>query len=83
MTMHPENRSTRGEFKGAAENLCPRCGAAFACGMATGEHPCWCAGLPPLIEGVHVVRVIVPGLQIAFEDGPMRIGSRVLKQVMM
>ena len=28
---------------------CPRCGAAFVCGMATGEARCWCAELPPAL----------------------------------
>ncbi|MEK7736847.1 MAG: cysteine-rich CWC family protein [Pseudomonadota bacterium] len=27
---------------------CPRCGAAFTCGIAAGEDPCWCLDLPPL-----------------------------------
>ena len=27
-------------------DACPRCGARFACGMASGR--CWCAELPPL-----------------------------------
>lgn len=27
---------------------CPRCGAAFTCGMQAGEPVCWCAVLPPL-----------------------------------
>jgi len=29
-----------------APDRCPRCGAAFTCGIATGR--CWCAALPPL-----------------------------------
>ncbi|MFA6312377.1 MAG: cysteine-rich CWC family protein [Sterolibacterium sp.] len=29
-------------------NTCPRCGAIFACGMQTGQEPCWCAELPVL-----------------------------------
>ena len=31
-----------------AANVCPRCGAAFVCGMANGGTQCWCASLPPL-----------------------------------
>ena len=27
-------------------NVCPRCGAAFTCGMRAGEAECWCAALP-------------------------------------
>ena len=27
-------------------NLCPRCGAAFTCGMRAGETACWCAAYP-------------------------------------
>jgi len=27
-------------------NVCPRCGAAFSCGMRAGEAECWCAALP-------------------------------------
>jgi len=27
-------------------NVCPRCGAAFGCGMRAGEAACWCAALP-------------------------------------
>ena len=34
-----------GAPKGAPDR-CPRCGAAFACGIAAGD--CWCAALPPL-----------------------------------
>lgn len=30
------------------ENICPRCGASFACGMQTGQEPCWCSELPVL-----------------------------------
>jgi hypothetical protein len=30
----------------AYPDTCPRCGAAFACGIGTGS--CWCAQLPPL-----------------------------------
>jgi hypothetical protein len=28
---------------------CPRCGASFTCGLATGESRCWCFDLPNLI----------------------------------
>lgn len=31
-----------------ATNTCPRCGAAFTCGMNAGQEPCWCAALPVL-----------------------------------
>jgi hypothetical protein len=27
-------------------NTCPRCGAAFTCGMEAGLPECWCASLP-------------------------------------
>ncbi|WP_345792795.1 cysteine-rich CWC family protein [Thauera sp. JM12B12] len=27
-------------------NTCPRCGAAFTCGMQAGEPACWCAAYP-------------------------------------
>jgi hypothetical protein len=37
-TPKPENNS-----------CCARCGAAFACGMKSGEAECWCASLPPLV----------------------------------
>ncbi len=30
------------------ERSCPRCGAAFVCGMDAGKPRCWCADLPPL-----------------------------------
>ncbi|WP_335740050.1 cysteine-rich CWC family protein [Pseudothauera hydrothermalis] len=30
----------------ASTNTCPRCGAAFTCGMAAGWPACWCAALP-------------------------------------
>lgn len=36
---------------------------------------------PPLVEGVSVVRTIVTDLQIAFEDGPTRIGPRILDKI--
>lgn len=29
-------------------NTCPRCGAAFTCGMNAGQEPCWCTILPLL-----------------------------------
>jgi len=30
-------------------SVCPRCGAAFECGMAEcTPEPCWCTRLPPL-----------------------------------
>jgi hypothetical protein len=29
-------------------SLCPRCGAAFTCGMEAGLPECWCATLPVL-----------------------------------
>jgi hypothetical protein len=29
------------------ESRCAACGAAFHCG-ASGDAPCWCAGLPPV-----------------------------------
>jgi hypothetical protein len=28
---------------------CPRCGAAFVCGIAAGESRCWCADLPAIL----------------------------------
>ncbi|CAI08580.1 cysteine-rich CWC family protein [Aromatoleum aromaticum] len=31
-----------------ATNNCPRCGAAFTCGMEAGSPTCWCAALPPM-----------------------------------
>lgn len=31
-----------------ATNNCPRCGAAFTCGMEAGLPACWCASLPPM-----------------------------------
>jgi ribosomal protein S12 methylthiotransferase accessory factor len=37
---------------------------------------------PPLIEGVSVTKAIVADLQIAFDDGPTRIGPRILREVM-
>lgn len=27
-------------------NTCPRCGAAFTCGMRAGAPACWCADFP-------------------------------------
>jgi hypothetical protein len=30
------------------ESRCAACGAAFTCGMKSGEELCWCAALPPL-----------------------------------
>ncbi|MDP1610956.1 MAG: cysteine-rich CWC family protein [Sulfuritalea sp.] len=33
----------------APTNVCPQCGAQFRCGMAAGDHECWCARLPPLL----------------------------------
>lgn len=27
-------------------NTCPRCGAAFTCGMQAGASACWCAAFP-------------------------------------
>lgn len=29
-----------------ATNQCPRCAAAFTCGMQAGESACWCAAFP-------------------------------------
>ncbi|MCK0510772.1 cysteine-rich CWC family protein [Aromatoleum buckelii] len=37
-----------------ATNNCPRCGAAFTCGMEAGLPACWCAALPP-VEGIPEV----------------------------
>lgn len=31
---------------GEASNTCPRCGAAFICGMQAGGDACWCAAFP-------------------------------------
>jgi nicotinate-nucleotide--dimethylbenzimidazole phosphoribosyltransferase len=30
-----------------AGSTCPRCGAAFRCGVVAGDARCWCAQLPP------------------------------------
>ncbi|WP_459949227.1 cysteine-rich CWC family protein [Denitratisoma sp. agr-D3] len=27
---------------------CPRCGAAFGCGVSRGEGSCWCMSMPTL-----------------------------------
>jgi len=44
MAVHP---LPRGCASGAPSiETCPRCGASFACGVASGH--CWCAQLPPL-----------------------------------
>ncbi|MCX7178138.1 MAG: cysteine-rich CWC family protein [Proteobacteria bacterium] len=31
-----------------SSNICPRCGAAFICGMDAGQGACWCTTLPAL-----------------------------------
>ena len=31
----------------AKDNICPRCGTAFTCGMRAGAEVCWCAAFPP------------------------------------
>lgn len=31
----------------APTNTCPRCGAAFTCGMTAGAVRCWCVEYPP------------------------------------
>jgi hypothetical protein len=31
-----------------ANSTCPRCAAAFRCGMVGGDAQCWCASLPPV-----------------------------------
>ncbi|MDO9361221.1 MAG: cysteine-rich CWC family protein [Polaromonas sp.] len=30
-------------------SACPRCGAAFRCGMVGGDSECWCVKLPNLM----------------------------------
>ncbi|RZJ08166.1 MAG: hypothetical protein EOO54_22970 [Haliea sp.] len=32
-----------------ANSACPRCGAAFRCGMTGGDSACWCVTLPHLL----------------------------------
>ena len=48
---------SEGSEKGSETcNRCPRCGAAFVCGMQAGQASCWCAELPVLqkaAEGVE------------------------------
>ncbi|PKO83448.1 MAG: hypothetical protein CVU17_08200 [Betaproteobacteria bacterium HGW-Betaproteobacteria-11] len=31
-----------------ASAACPRCGAAFHCGVVDSTTPCWCTALPPV-----------------------------------
>ncbi|MGQ2978891.1 MAG: cysteine-rich CWC family protein [Polaromonas sp.] len=33
----------------AANSSCPRCGAAFRCGMVGGDTECWCVQLPHIL----------------------------------
>jgi Cysteine-rich CWC len=33
----------------SASSICPRCGAAFRCGMAAGDAECWCIQLPQVM----------------------------------
>jgi hypothetical protein len=32
-----------------ANSSCPRCGAAFRCGMVGGDSECWCVKLPHIM----------------------------------
>lgn len=33
----------------SSTRVCPRCGAAFVCGIAAGAERCWCFELPPVL----------------------------------
>jgi hypothetical protein len=33
----------------SGSRVCPRCGAAFVCGVAAGAERCWCFELPPVM----------------------------------
>ncbi|MBI5109903.1 MAG: cysteine-rich CWC family protein [Rhodocyclales bacterium] len=44
----PALRQRRHTVSAAANSTCPRCAAAFRCGMVGGDTPCWCASLPPV-----------------------------------
>ncbi len=57
---------------------CPRCGARFACGMATGR--CWCAALPllaPLPAGLPPACLCPACLkELSMRQAPDQAGGR-------
>ena len=55
---------------GAAENVCPRCGGRFTCGMAAGATGCWCAGLPPATIDRDVAACLCPACLAAAVKRP-------------